>query len=639
MKRRILAVLLGLTLLAGTVPALAAEDVGIFTKDGPVWLGARQGSEALELVYSADKGGSWHPTAYGSAEDIQDIVYTGREYFIIGFMYQSAYTTDDPVNRAAATIVSQDWLEENASYFTSGLCSGEYQFLWTGTEYMMRQSIRGEPRGTHPSRGDSPRNKLVTILNEHYDMLSSVAFDGDVEAIRYQNGTYYATVGGVEHSFTRADWENSFEGPGIAAREFYSDGTVILQHEVNNLGIGRGRCSYDGVSWTQVPESEGVSFSVSVGGNSNPTFVPTGRGFFQISPQQRDCRATADGLHWFNVGEKSWLQESADYWSSQEGSRDLQFVWTGTEYMMRQNVALLGPDGYAGSPANAKVTFLDENYDLLRQYDFGGRVRDIGYRDGLCYAQVGTVELDSGLPALTVFASPDGENWEKTDLEAVPRDTDGGKKAPAEGDVRAGKYTLRLGDDKLLVSDDGVYFMELETAPPYRAAIPEPYSRIEAYPGRDGMVVRLTALSESLALLDQQERTYFNADIDAAVAAALSRGRYYVTLDGAYISFDDPPYEYGNTGRMMVPLRSVSEALGFSVEYDDRGVTCVKNGTTVTVAFGSREAVVNGERFTLDAGVELYHDRTYVPLRFFSEQMGLDVDWNGETGTAVLMTK
>ena len=39
----------------------------------------------------------------------------------------------------------------------------------------------------------------------------------------------YAAVDGVEHSFTRADWENNFEGPGIVYRRFYSDGTIIQQ--------------------------------------------------------------------------------------------------------------------------------------------------------------------------------------------------------------------------------------------------------------------------------------------------------------------------------------------------------------------------------------------------------------------------
>lgn len=91
--------------------------------------------------------------------------------------------------------------------------------------------------------------------------------------------------------------------------------------------------------------------------------------------------------------------------------------------------------------------------------------------------------------------------------------------------------------------------------------------------------------------------------------------------------------------RRTAPLRGVSEALGFTVDYDDKGVTCTKGDTIITVEFGTSNATVNGEAYTLEAGVEVYRDRTYVPIRFFSEQMGLDVNWDAEKGTAVLTTK
>ena len=650
MYKRIFPLLLTLALLLCASPALAAEGgVNILTKDGPVWVGTQREADTLRLIWSSDRGKSWSLAdgyVYDTGlTDIQDVQYTGRDYFLTGYQCKFAYTSDDGKLWTQMKIINQPWFEENAGYITNGLCSGSYQLLWTGTEYLMRQSIQGDPRQTHNMRSPNPRNRLVTVLDENYTILSSVAFDGEVESIRYENGMGYAAVDGVEHSFTRADWENNFEGPGIVYRRFYSDGTVILQQEVNSRGMGRGRCSYDGVSWTQVPDGEEVSFSEGTTGmRAHPYFASTGRGFVRIGAYQRDSLATVDGLHWFSVGDRDWLLESADCWTSVslEGRRDLQFVWTGTEYLVCQDVAHFGPDLYAESAANTKVFFLDENYDQVRQYDFGSKVLRVGCHGGICYAQVQAMDPDSGLSAPAVFASEDGERWEETDLKSIPVEAGSLKKQPLEGGVYAGGYVLRLEGGSLLVSDDGVYFTPLDTIPPYQDMIPVPYGRMEAYPGRDGMQLRLMAVGgDGSSVLNEKEVSYINADIDAAIAAAFPGDRCYASLDGAYISFDDPPY--AKNQRVMVPLRNISEALGFTVEWvkeDGRDLAvCTRDGVTVRVEIGSSRAEVNGEACALEAPSEVLRGRTYVPIRFFSEQFGLDVDWDQATRTVLLKSK
>lgn len=241
MKKRILAVLLVLAMaLAPT--ALAAGEIYIFTKDGPVWLAKRDAAESWELVYSTNKGKTWTATNINSSGwPIQDIQYTGRDYFLTGYRCKGANISTDGVNWNYLS--NANWFEENAKHITSGLSSEKYQLIWTGTEYMMQQSIKGEPRSTHLSMGDSPRNKAVTMLNESYEIIGGMEFDGEVESIRYKNGTYFATVGGVEHSFTRADWENNFKGSGIINTDYHSDGTVILRREVNQLLRGRVMCT------------------------------------------------------------------------------------------------------------------------------------------------------------------------------------------------------------------------------------------------------------------------------------------------------------------------------------------------------------------------------------------------------------
>lgn len=650
MKKRLFPLLLTLALLLCAVPAQAANTgVNILTKDGPVWVGTQQDGEAVKLVWSGDKGKSWYlADGYvydGGITAIQDVQYTGRDYFLTGYQCKFAYTSDDGKLWTVMKLINQDWFQENAAYITNDLCSGSYQFLWTGTEYMMRQNIQGDPRGTHNQRPPNPRNKLVTILNEDYTILSSMAFDDDVTAIRYRDGTYYATAGGVEHSFTRADWENNFEGPGIVSRSFYSDGTVILQQEVNYHWTGRGRCSYDGINWTQVPDGQAVSFSEGTTGmKAHPYFASTGRGFVQIGAYQQDSLATVDGLHWFSIGDKDWLLESADCWTGvgQEGRRDLQFVWTGTEYLVRQDVAHFGPELYEESAANTKVFFLDENYDQVRQHDFGSKVLRVGYNGGTCYAQVQNIDLDSGLPVAVVFASPDGERWEETDLESIPCEADSLKKPPMEGDVYAGGYVLRLEESgRLLVSDDGVYFAPLDTISAYQYIVPVPYSQMVVYPGRDGMVVRFMAVNgDGTGVLDKKDIAYLCADMAAALAGRYPGQRIYAVLNGSCLTFDDPPY--AENQRVMVPLRNISEALGFMVEWvQEEGrdlAVCTKDGVTLQVEIGSAAATVNGAPHALDVPSAAINGRTYVPLRFVSEQFGLTVEWDQPSYTVYLNT-
>lgn len=277
----------------------------------------------------------------------------------------------------------------------------------------------------------------------------------------------------------------------------------------------------------------------------NDLLVSTGRGFFNVGGSTRDWRATTDGLHWMNIGDKDWVAECTKGWTnlSASGSHDLQFVWTGTNYLLCQNIWAGAPETRVFSPGNTKVTVLDENYNLVKQYDFGRQVHEVGYGDGTYYAKVETTDLDSGFLTQTVFASQDGEKWDKTELERIPQATPG-KNAPADGDKAAGEYILRLEENgDLLVSDDGVYYTTVDNIPAYREIAPGPYALLETHSGKDGALLQLIATYPNGSVADECERAYTNAALSAAIAAALSGPRYYATLDGAYISFDNPPYE------------------------------------------------------------------------------------------------
>ncbi|MCL2366857.1 MAG: copper amine oxidase N-terminal domain-containing protein [Oscillospiraceae bacterium] len=111
-----------------------------------------------------------------------------------------------------------------------------------------------------------------------------------------------------------------------------------------------------------------------------------------------------------------------------------------------------------------------------------------------------------------------------------------------------------------------------------------------------------------------------------------------VYLDGTLLTFDVPPMLVD--GRVLVPLRTIFEALGAEVDWDEatRTVTATRAGTTVSLTISSTTARVNGQPVTLDVPAMTVDGRTLVPLRFVGESLNAGVNWNPETRTVTITT-
>ncbi|WP_413375716.1 CotH kinase family protein [Paenibacillus taichungensis] len=113
-----------------------------------------------------------------------------------------------------------------------------------------------------------------------------------------------------------------------------------------------------------------------------------------------------------------------------------------------------------------------------------------------------------------------------------------------------------------------------------------------------------------------------------------------VSLDGKAITFpDQDPLE--QSGRVMVPVNAILEALGAEVTWDKtaKTVTAVLNDQTLVLQIGSSTATVNGETLEIDAPAIIKNSRTLVPVRFISEGLGLTVDWDQTAAQVTLTTK
>lgn len=101
-----------------------------------------------------------------------------------------------------------------------------------------------------------------------------------------------------------------------------------------------------------------------------------------------------------------------------------------------------------------------------------------------------------------------------------------------------------------------------------------------------------------------------------------------VKVNGQEIKFDTDPVIKNDT--TLVGYRAIMEALGAEVSWDEatQTVTATKDDTVIILTIGSLDADVNGKKHTLLKEPEIIGDSTMVPVRFISEQLGMNVGWD-----------
>jgi len=108
---------------------------------------------------------------------------------------------------------------------------------------------------------------------------------------------------------------------------------------------------------------------------------------------------------------------------------------------------------------------------------------------------------------------------------------------------------------------------------------------------------------------------------------------YRIVLDGYELPTTPKPFPYN--GRTMVPFRALADALGIAVEWEAATSTILARNDQLDIRLqlDNRTAFVNGQAVALDAEPVSIEGRTMIPLRFFSESVGAQVNWDPSTLT------
>ena len=113
-----------------------------------------------------------------------------------------------------------------------------------------------------------------------------------------------------------------------------------------------------------------------------------------------------------------------------------------------------------------------------------------------------------------------------------------------------------------------------------------------------------------------------------------------ITLNGNPILSDVAPFIDAN-GRTMVPVRFIAEAFKtVTVKWDDatNTVSIFQEYAIITLQIGSRKLYRNERPITMDTEAVIVNGRTFVPVRFIAEALGMTVDWNEASNTVILTT-
>ncbi|ADL08942.1 copper amine oxidase N-terminal domain-containing protein [Thermosediminibacter oceani] len=109
-----------------------------------------------------------------------------------------------------------------------------------------------------------------------------------------------------------------------------------------------------------------------------------------------------------------------------------------------------------------------------------------------------------------------------------------------------------------------------------------------------------------------------------------------IILNGEHLQFDVPPVL--ENGRVLVPLRAIFEALGATVEWDGvtKSVMAIRGNEAVKLAIGKKTAYKNGVSVEIDVPAKVVKGRILVPVRFVSETFGSSVHWDAEKNNVTI---
>lgn len=116
----------------------------------------------------------------------------------------------------------------------------------------------------------------------------------------------------------------------------------------------------------------------------------------------------------------------------------------------------------------------------------------------------------------------------------------------------------------------------------------------------------------------------------AKVNAKPSQKQLSLRINGKFIASDPGPIQVNGT--TFVPARSLFEAIGAKIDYNNNYVTVTYGKQSLAFKVYESKATLDGKGIQMPAAPLFYQGRTYVPLRFLAQAFGAKVMWDNSIG-------
>lgn len=423
------------------------------------------------------------------------------------------------------------------------------------------------------------------------------------------NGSIYVAVGQPGLILTSTDSENwevtKFSYSNDKIKDVIWDG-----HRFIAVGYGTVYISYDGLVWEE-DESNKDSYWFHTIYWTGKEYLATAQWMIKEGEDRRSngdiILTSKDAIHWENLGYAKGKSITGNF-------RPI-FAFAGN----KNYYVGVGNAGYTVIANNAyswKTTFTEENLDVKYYYKMPEKESKIYFTrtsanfydviwDGTKFIAIGEAgegDENNGV----IYTSKDGIKWtlqlsiENAKLDSMT--TDGEKIYVLGQDYKMINYVGNFSPSFLLETKDGLNWS--------KTVITDKYLESLYWDGK-----QLLAVGPKSILRGYTTEVRYNDDL------------MNLTINPILIE-----------GRTMVPLRDIFEIFNAKVDWNsgEDSITASKDNNIIKLYVDKKEGLLNGKSITLDVSPVNIRGKVMVPLRFVSESLGVKVDWNDQTNTILL---
>ena len=367
-------------------------------------------------------------------------------------------------------------------------------------------------------------------------------------------------------------------------------------------------------------------------GNNNPYETEEGDSY----PYGNDFEASIDGETWFNLNIATDDQPSIFY-----GNNRYVFYDRHADDIPQNKL-------YEGLRSNYPLYILDENLNVINKWDAEGYKRCIGFIDGYFYIML---QYAHDRTNVVFYKTADGVNL--IDITETDEFTQAFKKRLYQHRLFTGMI-YNTYEDLTLTTNNVKYKITYEIqhgALSHYGGYYNGVLQVRNYDSYNNVIehkITVDGLNFYDVPLDMfnffTTKNYIYANTEFGhgktemyrIDVAQLMNNITVIYDDKILSFATPPVIEND--RTLVPMRFLFEQMGAEVSWDGATRTAVveKASDEVSFSIDNTTARVNNVEKTMDVPARLVNEKTMIPLRFLSEELGYHVEWDEATKTVYI---